>query len=510
MNDKIIKVINGNALNELKKIENESVDCVITSPPYYAARNYIGAETEWGNWYGQLGMEPNFNLYLDHLLMITNELKRVLKQSGTLFWNMGDSYAGNMGKRSGWNDNNLSYSREEALVNGTAFYFKANYGNIQQKSLMMLPERFAIKMIDHGWILRNKIIWHKTNGMPSSVKDRFSNKWEYIFFFTKSKKYYFNLNAVRKPLAESSIKRIMSYNDTQFQKGKAHDYPNADNRMGNVLKNMKKKYSVELKTNLPLTLSIEEYNNMDFEKINIKNNYNGKFKNIDKINWGASPGARLSVNGEYYSKQRFYDIDEELELKIINLLRHYRCMKGISAKEIDEYFGYKDTAGHWFRLDEEGRTLPKPEDWYKLKELLNIKETEYDDIMTKEHYVLQTVIPNPNGKNPGDVIHTPALRHKSWYAERPPSHDRKYDSNADGGDFLNIPTRPHTFAHFAVYPDTLIEPLIKAGCPEEGIVLDPFAGSGTTGVVAKRLGMSAILIEISKEYVNIIYKRLGY
>ncbi len=82
-------------------------------------------------------------------------------------------------------------------------------------------------------------------------------------------------------------------------------------------------------------------------------------------------------------------------------------------------------------------------------------------------------------------------------------------SNADGSDFMDIATRPHKFAHFAVYPESLIEPLIKAGCPEGGTVLDPFAGSGTTGVVAKKLNRDAILIEISEKYVKIIKQRLA-
>ena len=73
---------------------------------------------------------------------------------------------------------------------------------------------------------------------------------------------------------------------------------------------------------------------------------------------------------------------------------------------------------------------------------------------------------------------------------------------------MDIPTKPHTFAHFAVYPETLIEPLIKAGCPEGGTVLDPFAGSGTTGIVAERLKRNSILIEISSEYVDIINGRI--
>ena len=87
-------------------------------------------------------------------------------------------------------------------------------------------------------------------------------------------------------------------------------------------------------------------------------------------------------------------------------------------------------------------------------------------------------------------------------------YERDNPAGANPGDVLDIPTRPHKFAHFAVYPETLIEPLIKAGCPPNGVVLDPFAGSGTTGIVAERLGRNSILIEISSEYIAIIKGRI--
>jgi len=334
----MIQIINGNALDELKKLPDESVECVVTSPPYYGLRSYKGAETEWEDWQGQLGLEPSYQMYLNHLLMVTGELKRVLKDTGTLFWNMGDSYAGKMGKRQGWNDNKMAHTREEAVENGTSIYLDADYGNIQDKSLMMIPERFAIGMIDQGWILRNKIIWYKRNGIPTSTKDRFGNKWEYVFFFVKSRKYFFDLDAVRKPLKESSIRRISQNVQLQFNTGKVHDFPDDNMSMKKILIHMRQK------------------------------------------------------------------------------------------------FGANNTAG----------------------------------------------------VNPGDVIEVPL----------------------DVDDFLDIPTKPHAFAHFAVYPEALIEPLIKAGCPPNGVVLDPFAGSGTTGVVAERLGRNSILIEISSEYVRIISERV--
>jgi len=213
----------------------------------------------------------------------------------------------------------------------------------QEKEFIDIEVEGGLFLINGGLVSHN------------SVKDRFSNKWEYIFFFVKSKKYFFDLDAVRKPLKESSIKRISQNVLEQFNTGKVHDFPDDNMNMKNILIHLKQKYEG------------------DRQKSNIKHD--------------------LAVN----------------------------------------------------------------------------RKGSYDDPLHTKPY-------NLNGANPGDVF--------------------------------DIPTRPHKFAHFAVYPETLIEPLIKAGCPEGGTVLDPFAGSGTTGVVAQRLKRNAILIEISNEYINIINERI--
>lgn len=119
-------------------------------------------------WYGQLGLEPDFNQYLNNLIEIFKECKRVLKPTGTLFVNISDTY--------------------------------------KNKLLCMIPERFAMRMIDElGFILRNKIIWNKTNAMPESVKDRFSKSYEFIYFFTKNKKYFFN--QIKEDISLSSKQR---------------------------------------------------------------------------------------------------------------------------------------------------------------------------------------------------------------------------------------------------------------------------------------------------------------
>ena len=138
---------------------------------------------------GQIGLEPTLDEYLEKLLKITAELKRVLKPTGILFWNHGDCYGGMQGKFAGWPD-----SKTKADIP------RHKKPKQYQKCLMLQNWRLILEMIDtQGWILRNVLIWHKPNHMPSSVKDRFANAYEPVFMLVKNKKYYFDLDAVRVP-----------------------------------------------------------------------------------------------------------------------------------------------------------------------------------------------------------------------------------------------------------------------------------------------------------------------
>src|SRR3990167_9805802 len=183
------KIICGDTLEVLKTFPDEFVDCVVTSPPYWGLRDY-GVD-------GQMGLEPHFNEYMEKLIAIFDEIKRVLKKEGTIFVNLGDTYSGN---KEGKTDAKVS----NYLKNTTTRLHKKAV--IQEKSLCQIPSRFALRMTENGWILRNTIIWHKKNAMPSSVLDRFTNKYEQVFFFTKNKKYYFDIDSVRVPF-ETDEKR---------------------------------------------------------------------------------------------------------------------------------------------------------------------------------------------------------------------------------------------------------------------------------------------------------------
>ena len=190
-------IICGDSLEVLRGLSDESVDCVITSPPYWGLRDY-GVD-------GQLGLESHFNEYISKLIAIFDEVKRVLKKEGTCWVNLGDTYAsgGGASRHKGYHDpkypNGRSGSFDEPATNPQK--------GAQEKSLCQIPSRFAIAMTDNGWILRNIIIWNKLNPMPSSVLDRLTNKYEHVFFFVKNKKYYFDGDSIRVPFETKWEKR---------------------------------------------------------------------------------------------------------------------------------------------------------------------------------------------------------------------------------------------------------------------------------------------------------------
>ena len=191
----MIKIFNGDALEKIKLLKDKSVDCIVTSPPYWQLRDY--------GVLGQLGLEETVEEYIKKLLDIFDECWRVLKDTGTVFINMGDTYS-NVNSKLISGSNNKNY-----------YIDKQKKTNIRRKSKMMIPERFAIAMIEKGWILRNEIIWHKPNVVPEAVQDRFTNDFEKIYFFTKSEKYFFE-----KQYETFSEKTLTAFKDGIMPTGK--------------------------------------------------------------------------------------------------------------------------------------------------------------------------------------------------------------------------------------------------------------------------------------------------
>jgi site-specific DNA-methyltransferase (adenine-specific) len=176
-----------------------------------------------GGWKGQLGLEPTLNLYIKHLCEIFDEVKRVLKKIGTCWVNLGDTYSTHGGSKGSKYAHNFR-SAEESVEQGIYQPKPSNsLQGLPEKSLCQIPSRFAIEMCNRGWVLRNELIWHKPNCMPSSTKDRFTADFEKIFFFVKSKKYYFEMQY--EPHTDDWYSRAITWrngNAKQQQRGKSY------------------------------------------------------------------------------------------------------------------------------------------------------------------------------------------------------------------------------------------------------------------------------------------------
>ena len=175
LQDWLNTIQHGECLELLRQLPDESIDCCVTSPPYWNLRDF-GVE-------GQLGMEETFHEYIENLCTIFNEVRRVLKPEGTCWVNMGDTYSGT---KQGKTDEKITRYLKEASQR-----IEKKRSKFPDKCLLQIPARFAIEMCNHGWILRNEIIWYKPNAMPASVRDRFTVDFEKLFFFTKSPAYYY-------------------------------------------------------------------------------------------------------------------------------------------------------------------------------------------------------------------------------------------------------------------------------------------------------------------------------
>ena len=181
------KLLSGDVKKVLKGLDPESVQCVVTSPPYWGLRDY-GVD-------GQLGLEETPEEFVENMVDVFREVKRVLRTDGTVWMNLGDTYGKQVGK--GFN------THEEDGSGNRVTEMQEKHGDIKvktglpSKNLVGIPWRVALALQADGWILRSDIIWHKPNPMPESVKDRPTKSHEYIFLLTKSQKYYYDHEAIK-------------------------------------------------------------------------------------------------------------------------------------------------------------------------------------------------------------------------------------------------------------------------------------------------------------------------
>jgi site-specific DNA-methyltransferase (adenine-specific) len=338
------KILQGNALTVLDTLPPEIVNMCMTSPPYYQLRDYKVKN--------QIGREKTYQEYIENLCLVFDKVKRVLRKDGTLWVNIADTYAGS---GNGMGDNNKTGKRKEIFNHDGQ---KAGKSNIPNKSLMLIPFRFAIAMVERKWILRNTIIWKKDNCMPSSADDRFTNDYEYLFFFSKNKNYYFEQQFDGKK--ESSFERYKYKRNGPNNKVKTGEY------------------------------AIQDVNFSDGEK-------NSTDRNM-RTTWNITTAA---ATWEYCKNcNTYYDGEKLRTIKIV--------------KEGDK----------------------------EKKQCYSCKRTD------------------------------------GWVS------------------------------HFAIYPQKLCRTPIRAGCPKNGIVLDPFSGSGTTSKEALMQGKYFINVELNEDYINVQKKRL--
>ena len=181
-----VTIWHGDSRTAWQHLPEHFVDAIVTSPPYFGLRDY-GHD-------GQLGLEPSPDEYVADLAdLLTGYGTRVLKPGGSLWLNLGDTYSG--GTRS-------TYDTANGKTGAAVGSLRPGPGGWPAKSLLMIPERVALALISRGWILRNRVVWAKPNGMPSSVRDRLATKHEALFHLVRQPRYFYDLDAIREPYAE--------------------------------------------------------------------------------------------------------------------------------------------------------------------------------------------------------------------------------------------------------------------------------------------------------------------
>lgn len=191
------KILCGDAAGVLKTLPPESVNMCVTSPPYYGLRDY-GEQ-------GQIGIEQSPSEYIARLVAVFDEVYRVLKKDGTLWLNIGDSYAG-----SGKGPMTLTADGKNKDVfdmMSRIYEVPKSWSGIKPKDMIGIPWMLAFALRERGWYLRSDIIWYKTNCLPESIKDRPTKTYEHIFLLAKSRQYYFDYKAIQEPLKEVSKER---------------------------------------------------------------------------------------------------------------------------------------------------------------------------------------------------------------------------------------------------------------------------------------------------------------
>lgn len=191
-----VNILIGDVRDRLRELPADHFDCVVTSPPYWGLRDY-GVE-------GQIGLEPTLRLHIDVMVEVFREVRRVLKPTGVCWINYGDCY--------GTTPNGRSAAATKAAGNDDRTFrdkpFSTIGGAVKAKDLCMIPQRLAIALQEDGWWVRSLLPWVKRNGMPESITDRPATAVEYVTLLTKSERYRYDAEAVRRPASPNTNARV--------------------------------------------------------------------------------------------------------------------------------------------------------------------------------------------------------------------------------------------------------------------------------------------------------------
>jgi DNA modification methylase len=398
------RMITADVLEALTQIHDRTVQTCITSPPYWSLRYYDIPPTKWPavtysplpglpaivnipEWVGCLGLEPTPEMFVGHLVEVFRGVHRTLRKDGTLWLNIGDTYATRAGKTNGpgWGRGSKGGTHNPA---GMTQPSRMPIPGLKRKDLCGIPWRTLFALQADGWYFRRDIIWHKPTCMPESAKDRPTTDHEYVFLLSKSPKYYFDNEAIKEIASPESHAR--------YARGRSQNHKYAD----------------------------------------------------------GGPGQQtLMMN---------YD--------------HMRGIPGVTPKAV---LGWAQGAGQHSVLEHAVGERKKNDTgvgWGRLSDL-RPEVTQPGRGRIKN---------NPSFANA--VKGTVDMRNKRsvWSIMSEPCHD----------------------AHFATFPQKLVEPMILAGAPTGSVVLDPFSGKGTTCVVAKKLGRDYIGIDSNPSYMKIAKRDL--
>jgi len=435
-------------------------------------------------WKGQLGLEPTPEMYIEHLTDIFNEANRMLKKEGTLWLIIGDTYWSAKGScyNPGGGKNSIETPRKENDVYPLYRGNKSDVPNLPPKCLAMIPERLAWSLIQNGWILRNKIIWFKPNSMPSSVKDRFSNRWEFIFMFSRNRKYYFDLDAVREPHKYDGRKdTLYKGGPKDMQIGKHERWPNpAGKNPGDVLKAERKWNEVPGQ----ITQSIAQDHGGWYRKDG------SPIVDFDK---GKNPGDIIHTPTETRTLGAILGVKGAIKVPGGKGWVGHPKGGGAACQKDPRWCPPEEpNPGDFLEIN----TQPFPEAHFAVfpEKLCErpIKAGCPEQICKRCGKARERIV------KLGEIVQT-------FGSDK----GKMAKSNHYGDDTGN---RKRIFAKKMITRQHETTGWTSCKCNagfEGGIVLDPFAGAGTVGVVAKKLGRNFILIDIKKEYCDMAERRIA-